>query len=29
VPAVGFSLTSEIDCGGAQHTCGGNPHPLG
>jgi hypothetical protein len=26
---VGFSLTSEIDGGGAQHIGGGSPHPSG
>jgi hypothetical protein len=26
---VGFSPTSEVDGGGAQHIGGGSPHPLG
>jgi hypothetical protein len=26
---VGFSPTSEIDGGGAQHIGGGSPHPSG
>jgi hypothetical protein len=27
--SVGYSPTSEIDDGGAQHEGGGSPHPLG